>query len=103
MVRATLRMKISPGSEPRFEQAWSEVAASVSANPANLGQTLMRDLEPGSYVITSDWTSLADFSAFERSEEQDRLTETLRRVRVSAEMLVYEIVQHVAPSSKESS
>jgi heme-degrading monooxygenase HmoA len=97
MVRATLRMRVRPGSGAEFEAAWREIARAVSGNPANLGQALLRDGEPDAYLITSDWATREDFTAFERSPEQDRLTEPLRRVRVSGEMCVHELVHRVAP------
>lgn len=93
MVRATLHMTVREGCEREFEEAWREVAA-VAARDA-LRQSLLRDEEPRTYVITSDWASLDAFRVFERSPEQDRLTARLRELRESARMQVNEIVCHV--------
>ncbi|WP_433429232.1 antibiotic biosynthesis monooxygenase family protein [Nonomuraea sp. CA-141351] len=97
MIRAHLRMRVKPGKERAFEKAWWKVALATSYNPGNLGQALLRDTEPSSFVITSDWISVEAFRAFERSPEQDALTAPLRDLRESAEMCVYEIVHHVEP------
>jgi heme-degrading monooxygenase HmoA len=100
MVRATLRMTVAPGDGPAFEAAWRRVAAVVAANPANLGQALLRDdADPHTYLVSSDWASLDDFAAFELSPAQDRLTEPLRRLRVRAEMHVRQVVHRVAPDA----
>ncbi|WP_067452449.1 antibiotic biosynthesis monooxygenase family protein [Actinomadura macra] len=95
MIRATLRMRVRPGGGQAFERAFDVVAAATSQEPANLRQSLLRGDEPDTYVITSDWASLAAFRAFERSPAQDRLTAPLRELRMSADMRVDEIVRHV--------
>ena len=45
-------------------------ARSVAANPANLGQALMRSSDhPGRYHMLTDWTDETAFRSFERSAE----------------------------------
>ena len=45
-----------------------QTRASVAANPANLGQALMRGSDhPGRYHMLTDWTDETAFRSFERS------------------------------------
>jgi heme-degrading monooxygenase HmoA len=102
MIRATLRMRVRPGMESAFEDAWCRVAAEAGRAPGNLRQTLLRDAEPRTYVVTSDWDSAAAFHTFERSPEQDALTAPLRALRESAGMSVQYIVLHVDSNGKDA-
>ena len=96
MVRATLRLTVRAGREHDFEQAWAEIAAEVRRAPGNLRQALLREgSEPAVFVITSDWETAAAFRAFERSPEQDELTEPLRALRDSSSMAVAQLVAHL--------
>src|SRR5881409_3188505 len=96
MVRATLRLNVTPGRERAFERAWRAVAAEVRRAPGNLRQALLRDpAEPGAFVVTSDWDSAEAFRAFERSPEQDALTAPLRALRESASMTVHDLMIHL--------
>lgn len=94
MIRATLRMWVRAGREDEFEDAWRKVASAASRVPGNLRQSLLRGDDPREFVITTDWTDRASFSAFERSEEQDVLTAPLRGLRESARMEVAEVLVH---------
>ena len=97
MVRATLHIRVIPGQGRAFEHAWQSVAAYARAQPGNVRQTLLKDRsEADSYYISSDWTSAAAFTAFERSQKQDAMTEPLRKLRRSATMVISEVVGDVA-------
>jgi heme-degrading monooxygenase HmoA len=96
MIRATLNIKVRPGAEDEFEQAWRTVADQVRTQPGNIRQALARD--PGdasSFVVTSDWVSRDAFTEFERSPEQDDLTAPLRALRESGQMTVHDLIVHV--------
>jgi heme-degrading monooxygenase HmoA len=97
MLRAMLYMKVKPGQGEAFERAWQEVAAQVRNAPGNIRQALLRDLnDPTSFVVTTDWASREAFHHFEHSAEQHELTATLREIRESVRMSLYELVAHVA-------
>lgn len=71
--RVMLRMRILPGKEAEFEQAWREVAEALRGHPDNLGHRLLRSAEePGVYYAMGDWTSEAAFRAVQHSEEHAR-------------------------------
>lgn len=96
MVRATLRLTVRPGAEQEFPRLWKGIAAQVRAVPGNLRQTLQQQLDdPRRFVIVSDWTDEAAFRAFERSPEQDVLTQPVRQCREAAEMHVYAVVEQI--------
>jgi len=89
-------MKVKPGAEDAFVEAWTRVAAAASGVEGNLRQSLLRDHEdPRTFVVCTDWASRAAFGAFERSPEQDQLTAPLRELRESATMSIFELVEHV--------
>lgn len=97
MIRATLHMKVKPGTEDEFVRAFEEIAKHVRADPGSIRQALLRDpKDPTSFVVMSDWVSREAFSEFEHSSEQDNLTAPLRAVRESATMEVHELVFEIS-------
>lgn len=93
MIRATLHMKVKPGTEDEFVRAFTAIAQEVRREPGSVRQTLMRDPEdPGLFVVMTDWASRDAFTQFERSSAQDKLVAPLRALRDSATMAVYELV-----------
>ncbi len=92
MVRALLEMRVRAGQESAFVETWRGVARLAAAAPGNLRQALLRDPnDPDRFVVSTDWRSLQDFRAFERSPEQDAATAPLRQLRASASMSVFEV------------
>jgi heme-degrading monooxygenase HmoA len=94
MIRVTLHMRVRPGRDAEFTDAWRAIAAATSVWPGSLRQALLR-ADDGEYVITSDWVDRASFRAYERSDEQDLLTAPLRELRESARMDVADILVFV--------
>ncbi|WP_322752822.1 antibiotic biosynthesis monooxygenase family protein [Frankia sp. Cas3] len=94
MIRATLRMRVLPGRDQDFVDAWEKVALAASRAPGNLRQSLLR-AGPREFVIASDWASREAFQTFERSPEQDALTAPLRDLRETVQMDVAEILLHL--------
>jgi heme-degrading monooxygenase HmoA len=93
MIRATLHMKVRPGTEEEFVRAFRAIADEVRRDPGSVRQTLMRDPDdPTSFVVMTDWVSREAFRQFETSSAQDNLTAPLRALRESASMAVYELV-----------
>src|SRR5947209_8740360 len=92
MVRALLEMRVRSGQEEEFVEAWLEVARLAAAAAGNVRQALLRDPHDRSrFVICTDWITIEDFRAFERSPEQEVATAPLRRLRESASMSVLEV------------
>src|SRR5260221_10588171 len=96
MLRATLTMKVRPGCEDAFIQAWQAVANYTRHVPGNLRQSLQRDLNEGQlFTITSDWQDQASFIAYERSPEQDAITTSLRDLRLSTQMSITDLLLYI--------
>jgi heme-degrading monooxygenase HmoA len=100
MVRATLYMKVKAGRGSDFEREWLAIAEEVRKVPGNIRQALSRDPEdPDSFVVTSDWRTREQFGKFERSPEQDDLTEPIRELRESARMTVQDLIFQIEGES----
>ncbi|MBB5631370.1 antibiotic biosynthesis monooxygenase family protein [Sphaerisporangium krabiense] len=68
--RVMVKLRIHPGMERDFERTWREIAATISRQPANLGQSLAKSPdEDGVYYIVSDWENEERFREFEHSPE----------------------------------
>ena len=94
--RVLLQMDVPLMRAAEFEAAWSDVATSVAANPANLGQALMRSGEhPCRYHVLSDWTDETAFRSFERSAEHVGHRARLARYRSGVVMTTMHIVAQV--------
>lgn len=94
--RVMLRLQIKPTMGPDFEKTWLAVGSSVTNNPCNHGQWLLRDAEEKDiYYIISDWSTREDFEQFERSEAHLGHRQKLHPYRISGSMQTMEIVQFV--------
>jgi heme-degrading monooxygenase HmoA len=95
-VRAVLVFGVAGHDAKAFETAWSELATWAAGQPGCLRQTLCCRANGGdrTYTITSDWRDAETFAAFERSDEQERATAAIRKLRRSAHMEIHEIVEH---------
>nr|WP_221219899.1 antibiotic biosynthesis monooxygenase family protein [Prauserella isguenensis] len=89
-------MDIVPELTAEFEKIWTEVGTSVSADPANLGQWLLRDaVQSNIYYVISDWTDEAEFRRFEGSERHLRHRELLHPYRRGGSMKSMAVVSHL--------
>ncbi|CAL9594673.1 hypothetical protein SUDANB105_05295 [Streptomyces sp. enrichment culture] len=97
--RVILRMEVFPEMAMDFERTWREVGESISREPDNLGQTLVRDTEEeGVYWVLSDWTSEDRFRAFEVSERHLAHRLKLKPYRKGGAMHVTEVIREIAPA-----
>lgn len=91
--RVLLRMRVRPGQEAGFVDAWRSGAATIAAEPAQLGQSLSRsDTEAGVYYIVSDWTDEVSFRAYERSDRHREHRARLHPYRESGSMQTMAVV-----------
>jgi heme-degrading monooxygenase HmoA len=87
-------MKVKADRVDEFIQAWRKVAACAQRMSGNLHQALLRDPQDSAgFIISSDWESKEAFQIFERSNEQDRLTASLREMRLSSRMETYDVIE----------
>jgi heme-degrading monooxygenase HmoA len=93
-------MEILPELAEDFEKTWLEVGESISREPDNLGQTLVRDTEEeGVYWVLSDWTDEERFRAFELSPRHVVHRQRLGPYRRGGTMSVTEVVRHIGPAA----
>ncbi len=91
--RVLLRMQTLPQRQAEFEQAWLEGAKLISAEPANLGQSLCRSAgEDDVYYIVSDWTDEAAFRAYETSQRHIEHRSRLHPFRAGGSMAVMSVI-----------
>lgn len=94
--RVMLRMEIRAGMEADFVRTWRSIGDTITGDPANLGQWLMRSAdESGVFYIISDWIDEPGFRAFETSAEHVRHREKLHPFRTGGTMATMEIVCHL--------
>ena len=91
--RVLLRMQVKPGQQREFVRAWQAGAATIAAEPAQLGQSLSHsDTEPDIYYIVSDWTDEASFRDYERSDRHQEHRARLHPYRESGSMQTMTVV-----------
>ncbi|MEU2347818.1 FAD-dependent oxidoreductase [Modestobacter sp. NPDC049651] len=102
-VRTLLRMRVRPGGEEQFVEAWRAAAAQIAGQPGNVRQELMRDAEdPRTFLIAGDWADRAAADAFGRSSAREALTAALRELREDADRGTYELLYGVAGGEQAS-
>ncbi|MCX2185384.1 antibiotic biosynthesis monooxygenase [Streptomyces sp. SKN60] len=98
--RVLLRMEIRPGTEREFESTWLDIGRRIAAEPANLGQTLIRDVEDtGVYWVITDWTDEPAFRAFETSAAHVDNRRRLQPYRTGGEMRLTRVVHRLRPAA----
>ncbi|MEU0052677.1 antibiotic biosynthesis monooxygenase family protein [Streptomyces sp. NPDC006184] len=98
--RVLLCVQTHPGMGADFERTWLEIGHAVTADPANLGQWLLRSTEEEHvYFIISDWTDEQGFRAFEHSEQHVEHRERLHPYRSGGSMSTMRVVHHL-PSAE---
>ncbi|MEU7834271.1 MULTISPECIES: antibiotic biosynthesis monooxygenase family protein [unclassified Nonomuraea] len=101
--RVMLRMEVLPGKGAEFEKVWHDSAATITGQPANLGQWLSRSAEEdGVYYIVSDWVGEEPFRAYERSEAHLRHRGRLHPYRSSGSMTTMHVVHDLAGAARRS-
>ncbi|KXK63820.1 antibiotic biosynthesis monooxygenase [Micromonospora rosaria] len=62
-----------------IEKAYHEISGRLAATPGLLRNELMRStLDPGGFAVLSEWSSLADFRAWEEGAAHRNATSPLR-------------------------
>jgi len=67
------------GGLAAVETAYHEISAALVGTPGLLGNQLMRAAhDPSRFVVVSEWTSMADFAAWEQGASHKPTTSPLR-------------------------
>jgi heme-degrading monooxygenase HmoA len=77
--RVLLYCRADGADEPRVVQAYHEISRNLAGTPGMLRNELLRDvLDPASFVVLSEWESLAAFRSWEEGSAHRGTTSALR-------------------------
>lgn len=81
-VRVLLWHRIPPDGSGAVEDAYHAISTALAGTPGLLGSELLRSVaDPERVLVMSEWSSLADFAAWERGDEHKPTTAPLRPYR----------------------
>ncbi|WP_018638253.1 antibiotic biosynthesis monooxygenase family protein [Parafrankia elaeagni] len=71
---------VEPAGDPgAVERAYHEISSKLVGTPGLLGNRLLRSAaEPSRFAVVSEWTSMAEFAAWESGAEHKPATSPLR-------------------------
>jgi heme oxygenase (mycobilin-producing) len=96
--RVVFLIRLKPNSQEAFLQGYEairhEVAEGVQGHLVD--QVCQSPDDPDSWVITSEWESLEDFLAWERTEEHRETVKPMRECMAEARSLKFEVVQETS-------
>jgi len=96
--RVVFLIRLKPGSQDAFLEGYEairhEVAEGVQGHLVD--QVCQSPDDPDSWVITSEWESLEDFLAWERTEEHRETVKPMRECMAEARSLKFEVVQETS-------
>lgn len=89
--RVAFVIKLKPGMQDRFVEAYESIRYEVARGVKGhlVDQVCQSPEEPDQWLITSEWESLEDFLAWERTEEHRDLARPLRECMAEARSLKY--------------
>jgi heme-degrading monooxygenase HmoA len=89
--RVVFAIRLKPGMQERFLAAYESMRYEVARGvPGHIvDQVCSAPDDPDSWLITSEWESLDDFLAWERTEEHRALARPLRECMAEARSLKY--------------
>jgi heme-degrading monooxygenase HmoA len=93
--RVVFLIKIKPGAREQFLQAYEGIRHLVAEGVDGhlVDQVCQAPDDPDSWLITSEWESLEDFLAWERTEEHRDLVKPMRDCFAEARSLKFEVVK----------
>jgi quercetin dioxygenase-like cupin family protein/heme-degrading monooxygenase HmoA len=95
--RVLFGMKVAEDRREDFLAAYEKVRFSVAATRGHIrDQICQAPDDPASWLIVSEWTSLADFFAWEKSEEHKELVRPMRACYSDPEFRSYTVVAETA-------
>ncbi|WP_225839733.1 cupin domain-containing protein [Streptomyces sp. NK08204] len=91
--RILFGMTVAEEKREAFLAAYEKVRFSVAATPGHIRDQICQSPDnPEKWLITSEWTSVADFFAWERSEEHKELVKPMRECYSDPEFRSFTVV-----------
>jgi heme-degrading monooxygenase HmoA len=89
--RVVFLIRIKPGAQEDFLKAYESIRHEVANGVKGhiLDQVCQSPEDPDSWLITSEWESLDDFFAWERTEEHRELVKPMRVCMAEAKSLKF--------------
>jgi heme-degrading monooxygenase HmoA len=89
--RVVFLIRIKPGMEEEFLRAYESIRHLVAQGVKGhlVDQVCQSPSDPDSWAITSEWESLDDFLAWERTEEHRELVKPMRECMAEAKSLKF--------------
>jgi heme-degrading monooxygenase HmoA len=89
--RVVFLIRIKPGMQDAFLQGYELIRHDVARGVKGhlVDQVCQSPDEPENWVITSEWESLEDFLAWERTEEHRELVKPMRECMAEARSLKF--------------
>jgi heme oxygenase (mycobilin-producing) len=91
--RVVFLIRIKPGTQEQFLEAYEGIRHLVADGVDGhlVDQVCQAPDDPESWLITSEWESLEDFLAWERTEEHRDLVKPMRECFAEARSLKFEV------------
>jgi quercetin dioxygenase-like cupin family protein/heme-degrading monooxygenase HmoA len=99
--RILFMMRVAADKRPDFLAAYEKVRYSVATTPGHLAdQICQAPDDPDQWMITSEWTSLADFFAWEESDEHKELVRPMRECYTAPEFRSFSVVAETTSGAR---
>jgi heme oxygenase (mycobilin-producing) len=91
--RVVFLLTLKPGTSEQFLEAYEGIRHMVANGVKGhiVDQVCASPEDPDAWVITSEWESLADFYAWEETQEHRDLVKPMRETFAEARSLKYEV------------
>ena len=104
--RVVFLLELKPGAEDAFLAAYEQIRHDIANGvPGHLVDQVCRrrgDGDGDAWIITSEWETLDDFLAWERSEDHRRVAAPLRACIERARSLKYDVVEETQAAGAAS-
>lgn len=89
--RVVFLIRLKPGLEAEFLRAYESIRHEVAQGVKGhlVDQVCQSPTDPDQWLITSEWESLDDFLAWERTEEHRELVKPMRECMAEARSLKF--------------
>ncbi len=93
--RVVFVLRLKPGSQQRFLRAYEQIRHVVAQGVRGhlVDQVCRASDDPESWLITSEWESLEDFLAWERTEEHRDLVRPMRECFAESRSYKFVVVE----------
>jgi heme-degrading monooxygenase HmoA len=91
-VRLVVDVRVKPGSQAELRRAYAELAEQVHRQPGLVSHQLCEAIDdPERWLVISEWESIEQSSAWDRSEEHARLLAPMRACFAQAARAGFEV------------